>query len=158
MLKFKRRTSQKITISCKSIPTGFKLFALGDSGYIYNWECTRPGIAEGILREKKKISISIPNSSISTSLNPTQSVIIWLANSLSKFIKDELFFHFYLDNLFVCWKSAQALKERGIAVTETVRKGATGYSPRLLQLKKMNKALEWGALQASVIEGVACWL
>jgi len=71
MLKFEERTSQKITISCKSIPTRFKLFALGDSGYIYNWECTRSGITEGILREKKKISISIPNSSISTSLNPT---------------------------------------------------------------------------------------
>ncbi len=73
MLKFKERTSQKIIISCKSIPTGFKLFTLGDSGYIYNWECTRPGIAEGILRERKKVSISILNSSISTSLNPTQS-------------------------------------------------------------------------------------
>jgi len=69
-------------------------------------------------------------------------VIIRLANSLSKFIKDELFFHFYLNNLFVCWKSAQTLKEREIAVTETVRKGVTGYPPRLLQLKKMNRALE----------------
>ncbi len=156
MLKFEERTSQKITIPGKPIPTGFKLFALGDSGYIYNWECIKPGIAEEILREKKKVSISIPNSSISTSLNPTQSVIIRLANSLSKFVKDGLFFHFYLNNLFICWKSTQALKERGIAVTETVRKGATGYSPRLLQFKKMNRALEWGALQTSVIEGVAC--
>ncbi len=120
MLKYEERTSQKITIPGKPIPTGFKLFALGDSGYIYNWECTRPGIAEGILRERKKISLSIPNSSISTSLNPTQSVIIRLANSLSKFIKNGLFFHFYLDNLFICWKSAQALKERGIAVTRTI--------------------------------------
>ncbi len=142
MLKYEERTSQKITIPGKPILTGFKLFALGDSDYIYNWECTRPGIAEGILRERKKVSLSISNSSISTSLNPTQSVVIQLTNSLSKFIKNELFFHFYLDNLFVCWKSAQALKERGIAVTETVRKGATGYPPQLLQLKKMNRALE----------------
>ncbi len=142
MLKYKERTSQKITIFDKSISTGFKLFALDDSGYIYNWKCIRPGITEGILRERKKISISILNSSISTSLNPTQSVIIRLTNSLSKFIKDELFFHFYLDNLFICWKSAQALKEREIAVTETVRKRVTGYSSRLLQLKKINRALE----------------
>ncbi len=158
MLKFEGRTSQKITIPGKSILTGFKLFALGDSGYIYNWECIRPGIAEGILREKEKVRISILNSSLSTSLNSTQLVIIRLANSLFKFVKDELFFHFYLNNLFICWKSAQALKERGIAVTETVRKRATGYSPRLLQLKKMNRALEWGALQTSIIEGVVCWL
>ncbi len=120
MLKYEGRTSQKITILGKLISTGFKLFALGDFGYIYNWECTKPGITEGILRERKKVSISNSNSSISTSLNPTQSVIIRLANSLSKFIENELFFHFYLDNLFVCWKSAQALKERGIAVTGTV--------------------------------------
>jgi len=110
------------------------------------------------LRERKKVSISILNSSISTFLNPTQSVVIRLANSLSKFIKNELFSHFYLDNLFICWKSAQALKERGIAVTETVQKRAIDYPPQLLLLKKMNRALEWGALQASVIEGVACWL
>jgi hypothetical protein len=71
MLKFKGRTTQKITISTKPISTGFKIFALGDFGYTLNWECTRPEIAEGILREKKQISISIPNSSISTLLNPT---------------------------------------------------------------------------------------
>ncbi len=94
MLKYKGRTSQKITISGKSILTRFKLFTLGDSSYIYNLECTRPGIVEGILREKEKVRISILNSSLSTSLNPTQSVIIRLANSLSKFIKNELFFYF----------------------------------------------------------------
>ncbi len=142
MLKFKERTSQKIIISCKPISTEFKLFALDDFDYIYNWECTWPNIIEGILREKKKVSISISNSSISTSLNPTQLVIIWLANSLSKFIKDELFFHFYLNNLFVYWKSTQTLKKREIAVTETVQKEATDYSSRLLQLKKINRALE----------------
>ncbi len=76
MLKYKERTSQKIIISDKSILTEFKLFALGDSDYIYNWECTRPGIAEGILRERKKVFISILNSSISTSLNLTQLIII----------------------------------------------------------------------------------
>jgi hypothetical protein len=36
MLKFKGRTAQKITIPNKPIPIGFKIFALGDSGYIYN--------------------------------------------------------------------------------------------------------------------------
>jgi hypothetical protein len=70
MLKFKGRTTQKITIPGKPIPTGFKIFTLGDSGYTYNWECIRPGLAEGLLEEKKQISISILNSSISTYLNP----------------------------------------------------------------------------------------
>ncbi len=76
MLKYKERTSQKIIISDKSILTEFKLFALDDFDYIYNWECIKSGIVEEILKEKKKISILISNSSISTSLNLTQSVII----------------------------------------------------------------------------------
>jgi Transposase IS4 len=158
MLKFEGRTTQKITIPGKPIPTGFKIFALGDSGYTLNWECTRPGIAEGILREKKRISVSIPNSSISSLLNPTQSVVIRLISCLSIYIKNGLSFYLFLDNLFVCWKSAMALKERGIAVTRTVRKGASGYPPRLLQLKKANRGLIWGALQASIIKGVCSWL
>jgi Transposase IS4 len=158
MLKFEGRTTQKITIPGKPIPTGFKIFALGDSGYTLNWECTRPGIAEGILREKKRISVFIPNSSISTLLNPTQSVVIRLISCLSAYIKKGLSFHLFLDNLFVCWKSAMALKERGIAVTGTVRKGASGYPPRLLQLKKINRGLIWGELQASIIGGVCAWL
>jgi Transposase IS4 len=141
MLKFEGRTTQKITISSKPISTGFKIFALGNSGYTLNWECTRPGIAEGILQEKKRISILIPNSSISTLLNPTQSVVIRLISCLSIYINNGLSFHLFLNNLFVCWKSAMALKERGIAVTGTVRKGASGYSLRLLQLKKANRGL-----------------
>jgi Transposase IS4 len=158
MLKFEGRTTQKITIPGKPIPTGFKIFALGDSGYTCNWECTRPGLAEGVLKEKKRISISIPNSFISSFLNPTQSVVIRLIKCLSIYIQKGLSFHLFLDNLFVCWKSAIALKERGIAVTGTVRKGASGYPPRLLQLKKVNSGLIWGDLQASIIGGVCYWL
>jgi Transposase IS4 len=145
-LKFKGRTSQKITILSKPISIGFKIFALGDSGYIYNWECTRPGLNEGALAGKKLISISIPNSTAISLLNPTQSVIIRLIKCLSIYIQNGRSFHLFLDNLFVCWKSVIALKERGIAVTGIVRKGASRYPPRLLQLKKVNRGLIWGAL------------
>jgi Transposase IS4 len=140
-LKFEGKTTQKITIPGKPIPIGFKIFALGDSGYTYNWEYTRPGLAEGLLTEKKRISISILNSNISVFLNPIQSVIIRLIKYLSIYIQKGLSFHLFLDNLFVCWKSAIALKERRIAITGTVRKGASRYPPRLLQLKKANRGL-----------------
>ncbi|KAF7502013.1 hypothetical protein GJ744_010187 [Endocarpon pusillum] len=63
-----------------------------------------------------------------------------------------------LDNLFTSWKTAKALKDLGIAVTGTVRKNAAGYPPRLLMLKVLNRALEWGHLEATVIHEVACWL
>jgi Transposase IS4 len=158
IIKFKGRTGQKIIIPGKPIPTGFKIFALGDSDYTYNWECTRPSLAEGLIAAKKYISLSILNSDLSTFLNPTQSVVIRLIKYLSIYVEKGLSFYLFLDNLFVCWKSAIALKERGIAVTGTVRKGASGYPPRLLQLKKVNRGLIWGSLQAFIIRGVCCWL
>ena len=102
MLKFEGRTTQKITISGKPIPTGFKIFALGDSGYTYNWECTRPGLAEGVLSEKRRISVSVLNSTAVSFLNPTQSVVIRLIECLSVYISKGLSFHLFLDNLFVC--------------------------------------------------------
>ena len=59
------------------------------------------------------------------------------------FIKQKkLNFHMFLNNLFTSWKSIQVLKERGIVVTETVRKSVTDYSPRLLMFKIANRALE----------------
>jgi Transposase IS4 len=148
MIKFKDRTLQKIIIPGKPISTEFKIFALRDSGYTYNWECIRPSLSEGVLTEKQRISIF---------LNPIQSVVIRLIKYLSIYIEKRRSFHLFLDNLFICWKSAIALKERGIAVTRTVRKGASEYPPRLLQLKKLNRGLIWGALQASIIGGVCYW-
>jgi hypothetical protein len=56
-------------------------------------------------------------------------------------VKNELSFHLFLDNLFVSWKSAITLKERGIAVIEIVQKEVSRYSSRLLQLKKINRGL-----------------
>ena len=71
MIKFKGRTSQKVTIPDKSILTRFKIFALADSGYIFNWECIRSGLNEGLLAAKKCVSISISNFIKTTLLNPT---------------------------------------------------------------------------------------
>jgi hypothetical protein len=80
-----------------------------------------------------------------------------LISCLSSFIKQKkLNFYLFLDNLFTSWKSVQALKERGIAVTSTVRKSAAGYPSPLLMLKIANRALEWSHLEATIIHGIAC--
>jgi hypothetical protein len=55
-------------------------------------------------------------------------------------------FHLYLNNLFMCWRFYQYLKERDIALIGTYRKGACGYPPRLLALKGILISLNWGAL------------
>src|SRR5437667_10142702 len=67
-------------------------------------------------------------------------------------------FYLYLDNLFVCWRLAQYLKLRDIALTGTCRKGACGYPPRLLALKGVPTSLNWGALQGTIVKGVFAWL
>ena len=158
IFKFEERTTQKITIPDKPIPTEFKIFVLEDSNYIYNWECTRPDLIEELKDVKKRISVSISNSDVSVYLNPIQSVIVRLIKCLDIYIQKGLSFHLFLDNLFVCWKSIITLKERGITVTSTVRKRTSEYPPWLLQLKKINRDLLWDALQASIIEGICCWL
>jgi hypothetical protein len=72
--------------------------------------------------------------------------------------KGDCRFYLYLDNLFGCWRLAQYLKLRGIALTSTCRKGACGYPPRLLALKGVPTSLNWGALQGSIVKGVFNWL
>jgi Transposase IS4 len=158
MLKFEGRSSQKTTIPGKPIPVGFKLFALADAGYILNWECTKPGLAEGVYEACRKIFFRVPGIPGETALNPTQSVVARLVKYLDIFIQSGHSFQLFLDNLFVSWKSCYYLKEQGIALTGPVRKGASGYPPRLLKLKLLNRALEWGHLEGSIIRGVACWL
>ena len=101
MIKFKSRTLQKVTIPDKSILTGFKLFVLGDSGYIYNWKCTKSGLNERLLVAKKCVSIPISNSIQTTLLNPTQSVVIRLISCLRSLIEqNSLNFYMFLNNLF----------------------------------------------------------
>jgi hypothetical protein len=60
---------------------------------------------------------------------------------LSIYIKKGHLFYLFSNNLFICWKSAIALKERGIAVTGTVRKGALGSPPAFYSLKRLIEAL-----------------
>jgi hypothetical protein len=67
-------------------------------------------------------------------------------------------FYLYLDNLFGCWRLAQYLKLRGIALTSTCRKGACGYPPRLLALNGILTSLNWCALQGTIVKGVLMWL
>jgi hypothetical protein len=101
ILKFEGRSTQKITIFGKPILTGFKIFALEDSGYIINWEYIKPGLNKRVLTEKKQISIRILNFITSILLNPTQFIVIRLIQCLSIYIEKGHLFHLFLDNLFI---------------------------------------------------------
>ena len=47
MLRFEGRTSSSTTIPGKPIPVGFKIFALADEGYIWNFEFIALGLIKG---------------------------------------------------------------------------------------------------------------
>jgi hypothetical protein len=158
IIKFEGRTSQKITIPGKPIPVGFKQEALADSGYILNWEACRPGENEGGLSQ---IEVDVPEELgmvKKTFLTNTQAIVARLAGTLQPYIQQGLRFHFYLDNLFTCWRLCTYLRKQGIAVTGTARKGACGLPPRLLALKAASNGLKWGALQVSIVHEVACFM
>ena len=70
----------------------------------------------------------------------------------------KLNFHMFIDNLFTSWKYVQALKEREITIVKTVRKSVTDYLSRLLMFKIVNRTLERGHLEATIIYEIACWL
>ena len=72
MIRFKGRLSDITTIPGKPVPTGFKYFALADSSYILDHECTAPGRLEGELNEiLSNRVISIPEKGIETKLSNT---------------------------------------------------------------------------------------
>ena len=99
MISFDGRSIQKITIPAKPIPIGLKLQGLGDKGYIYSWEATRPKLAE-FQQNTSKFSVLIPKTTplVYAYLTATQSMVARLVKSLPKGRQ----FHLYLDNLFVC--------------------------------------------------------
>jgi hypothetical protein len=47
-------------------------------------------------------------------------MVIRLIQCLYIYIEKDYAFYLFLNNLFICWKSAIALKERKIAITEAV--------------------------------------
>jgi hypothetical protein len=159
MIKFEGRSSQIICIPAKPIPKGFKLEALADRGYILNWEASRPDRNEG---DSEKIYIPVPEDLKDLSKEPcltnTQAIITRLAITLNPYLSTGRRFHFYLDNLFVCWRLYSYLKNKGIAVTGIYRKGACRIPPRLLALKAASIGLKWGALQVSIMHEVAYFL
>jgi hypothetical protein len=101
MLSFEGRSSDIITIPSKPDPTDFKLFLLGDSGYTFNWEATKPKLNGGAIRELNRIQVEIQDIDQPVYLNPTQSVIARLCRSLYDLIEQGYQYHLYLDNLFV---------------------------------------------------------
>jgi len=141
MVAYHGHTRHTVKAPHKPIKQGFKIWALGDHGYIYNWLWYSR--IEGTEATRR-----------SRTLAETQTLVLNLAHSLPR----DLSYTFYLDNLFTNVPLAKELLKLNIGITGTARKTALGYPKWLVQLKEQgrgkNKALEWGAIRAEVVDDV----
>jgi hypothetical protein len=120
------RSSQTTTVPNKPTPTGFKIWVLGQRGYFHRWIWHTPGqdygpvgvVAPQAARARKR------KRTEPAALNPTQSVVVALVNTLPKGI-----YHVFLDNLFTSADLCRALRERGHGTTGTCRRNCGLFEP-----------------------------
>ena len=147
MIRYFGHTSHTIKAPYKPIKEGYKLWAIGDHGYIYNWlwyskDCGTEGLSSRLRS--------------SPGLADTQALVILLAKSLPE--PANFGYTLYLDNLFTNIPLATALGELRIGVMGTTRATASGFPKELAQLKKSKEPLEWGYLKTAIVDRAQCFL
>ena len=145
MIPYFGHTRHTIKAKHKPIKQGYKVWALGDSGYIFNW----------LWYSKTEGTESLGSRSRQNSLADTQALVISLAKSL---LDPAIGYILYLDNLFTNIPLATALGQLGIGVMGTTRANASGLPLSLVQLKQAKESLKWGHLETATAEQAVCFL
>ncbi len=150
MIPYFGHTRHTIKAPHKPIKQGYKLWALGDHGYIFNWlwYSKNQGTESLGLRSRSR------SRSSNSFMADTQALVISLAKSLP-LAQDYIL---YLDNLFTNVPLANALRELGIGVMGTTRATASGLPLSLIQLKHAKESLKWGYLETAIAKKVLCFL
>jgi type III secretory pathway component EscR len=129
MVAFEGRSKHTIKLKGKPIDTGYKIWCLGDYGYIWSW--LFHSRIEGVETFKKGQKTTWPQAGQTvenrTSLAPIFALILRRASQLLKQLK----FCVYLDNLFMNVPVAQCLLAMGIYCMGTTQKKALGVPERL---------------------------
>src|SRR5271170_7577495 len=136
MVPYFGHTRHSIKAPHKPIKQGFKIWALGDHGYIYNWLWYSK--AEGTEATKP-----------TKTLAETQSLVLNLAKSLPQ----PRAYSLYNDNLFNNIPLAQALLELNIGVTGTIRKNASGFPEWLVQQDLLIEPCHGALLGLKLLKG-----
>jgi hypothetical protein len=110
MARFFGRSKDTVRMPAKPIKEGYKIFALCQAGYTYNWlfHSRTTGVAE------------LPAYS---DLAPTQALVYHLACSLP-YDRAPYHFNVYMDNLFTTPKLLVKLRDQGIGGAGTARSNA----------------------------------
>src|SRR5436189_3076734 len=145
MIPYLGHTRHAIKAPHKPIKQGYKLWKLGDLGYIYSWLWySKAEGTEGLGTRSR--SRSRPRSS-DLSMADTQALVISLAKSLPDPAQG---YTLYLDNLFNNIPLAHALAQLKIGIMRTARVNTLELSLSIKQLKDAKGSLKWGHLKTAI--------
>jgi Transposase IS4 len=130
MVFYRGRTVHKTKMKNKPIAEGYKIWVLGDNGYVFDWlwHSQREG-PEGIPKQDifiHQLTKTVENGRKMIHLALTFAVIIRLATCLRELHSTRVF-RLYLDNLFLNVEVAQALLALDICCMEQLEKTRQGY-------------------------------
>lgn len=153
MVAFEGRSNHTVKLKNKPITDGYKLWCIGDHGYIWSWLFySRTDGVETFLKgqqtrwPQQQGAGADLNTEKSALLALTYALVLRLATQLPK--RD---FCIHLDNLFLNVPVAQCLLAMGIYCMGTTRKKAAGVSVQLQRYLNDNSELLWDFTIAQVI-------
>jgi Transposase IS4 len=141
MIAYRGRTCYKIKLLNKSIKEGYKVWVLGDVGYVYDW------LWHNHIKRSEDIPLKGLNINRVETTDLTKLVKVHLASTFAlilrlierlRLIYPTHVFCFFLDNLFLNVNISQALLALGICYIGTTRKNAQGIPEWLIKLKQHN--------------------
>lgn len=116
MVAFEGRSKDTLKLKNKPIDTGYKLWCIGDHGYIWSWLYHSRETGVETFTQGQKTSWQRKKASESTessiSLAPTFALVLRLAEQLPK----QLEFYVNLDNLFLMYQLHSAFCQWGSTV------------------------------------------
>lgn len=137
MIKETGRTHHSTQAPGKPISEGYKLFAIGDEGYLYNFSWYSP--VQG-LEGRPKVK----------GLGDTSAMVFKLATDTLP--PDSILF---TDNYFTEPKLAGRLKDKGIAICGTMKPNRPDLPELLVEMKKLfSKDIPYGVLAAVVQDDI----
>jgi hypothetical protein len=147
IVRYEGRAKETTTVPGKPTPTGFKVWAAAQRGFLILWNWHIPGEKNGPVGVKtpRELGGTIKAGNRG---NKTQAVVLHLIKQLPSPPKG-CGYHVFLDNLFVSTRFVEYARSQGVGVTGTCRdKG--GINKELLKLKKMDKrdVIPWGEIHS----------
>jgi Transposase IS4 len=125
MVAFAGRSKDIVKLKNKPINIGYKLWCIGNHGYIWSWlfYSKDEGVETFKIGQKTSWPRAGKSQEKSAELVPTFALVLRLADQLPK----QFQYYIYLDNLFLNLPVAQCLLAMGIQCMGTTRKKATRF-------------------------------